>query len=241
MVALGALLAVGTTAAATDRAPVAVAARDVPVGTVIEPGDLRLVETSGLAGADFPGTGAEEVVGRRAAVPLKEGTPIPLSALSDAAAWPGPGRAVVAASLPHSAVPEGAGMRAPVAVVLTGAAASAEGLRMPKSPWCRVGCIRWRRRRRVRSRWCTWRCPRRRRRPWRVRPRARRCAWCWSPQARRGETGDRLSVLAGRGAGGDHAGGGAGHVLASFAAVCAGDGGGRRFGRGHAVVASAGR
>ncbi|MFC3521464.1 SAF domain-containing protein [Streptomonospora nanhaiensis] len=127
MVALGALLAVGTTAAATDRAPVAVAARDVPVGTVIEPGDLRLVETSGLAGADFPGTGAEKVVGRRAAVPLKEGTPIPLSALSDAAAWPGPGRAVVAASLPHSAVPEGAGMGAPVAVVLTGAATSSEG------------------------------------------------------------------------------------------------------------------
>ncbi|GAA4899269.1 SAF domain-containing protein [Streptomonospora salina] len=120
MVALGALLAVSATAAAEDRARVAVAARDVPAGHAIGEADLRMVEASGLPEGDFPGTEPEDVVGRRAAVALKEGTPIPRTAVAEQGVWPPTDRAVVAAELPASAVPEAADMGAPVDIVLTG-------------------------------------------------------------------------------------------------------------------------
>ncbi|WP_239648634.1 SAF domain-containing protein [Nocardiopsis chromatogenes] len=121
MVALGALAAAWSITAATERTPVAVAARDVPVGQVIGERDLVFVEAAGLPEAGFPQGAAEDVVGRRAAVPLREGTPVPAGALTDAE-WPRAGRAVVAASLPEAAVPHGAQMGTQVQVVLTGAA-----------------------------------------------------------------------------------------------------------------------
>ncbi|WP_017559391.1 SAF domain-containing protein [Nocardiopsis baichengensis] len=121
MVALGALAAAWSITAATEKAPVAVAARDVPVGQVISERDLVFVEAAGLPESGFPQGGAEEVVGRRTAVPLREGTPVPAGALSDGE-WPRAGRAVVAASLPEAAVPAGAQMGTQVQVVLTGAA-----------------------------------------------------------------------------------------------------------------------
>lgn len=121
MVALGALAAAWSITAATERTPVAVAARDVPVGQVIGERDVVFVEAAGLPEAEFPQGGAEEAVGRRAAVPLREGTPVPASVLTDAE-WPRAGRAVVAASLPEAAVPHGAQMGTEVQAVLTGAA-----------------------------------------------------------------------------------------------------------------------
>ena len=125
MVALGALLGVWGTAAAGDRGQVALAAHDVPAGAVIGEEDLRLVEAAGLPEGEFPGTGHEELVGKRAAIALKEGTPIPRAAVADSDTWPSLGRAVVAAALAPSAVPEAAGMGAPVDIVLTGQTAEA--------------------------------------------------------------------------------------------------------------------
>lgn len=75
----------------TQRTAVLVAARDLPVGTILRPGDLR---SAGLAGDQavlsllVPSGQLDVVVGRRVAVAVPRGLPLPRAALAARTAVP---------------------------------------------------------------------------------------------------------------------------------------------------------
>jgi Flp pilus assembly protein CpaB len=88
---LGLLVVLGYSAAASRRTPVLVAARDLPTGAVVHASDLR----SSRVGADSDVLAAlvsvaqeRAVVGRRLAVPVGAGEPLPRSALAASSASP---------------------------------------------------------------------------------------------------------------------------------------------------------
>jgi pilus assembly protein CpaB len=88
---VGLLVVLGYSAAASRRTPVLVAARDLPAGTVVHASDLR----SSRVGADGAVVAAivtasqeQSVVGRRLAIPVAAGEPLPRSALAASSASP---------------------------------------------------------------------------------------------------------------------------------------------------------
>jgi Flp pilus assembly protein CpaB len=88
---IGLLVVLGYSAAASRRTSVLVAARDLPVGVVLHPTDLR----SSRLGADGDVLSAlvtarqeQSVVGRRLAVALAAGEPLPRSAIASSSATP---------------------------------------------------------------------------------------------------------------------------------------------------------
>lgn len=75
LILLGALGGWALVSSAGDRSDVLAVARDVPIGTVLDEADLRIValpDTPGLS--PVPASDLESVVGQRAAVGLTEGT-----------------------------------------------------------------------------------------------------------------------------------------------------------------------
>jgi len=88
---VGLLVVLGYSAAAARRTPVLVAAHNLPAGAVVRPSDLR----SSRIGADGDVLAAlvtasqeQTVVGRRLAVPLGAGEPLPRTALASSSASP---------------------------------------------------------------------------------------------------------------------------------------------------------
>jgi Flp pilus assembly protein CpaB len=75
----------------TQRTGVLVAARDIPAGTILRAGDLR---SAGLAGdasvldSLMPSGDADAVLGRRVALPVAAGQPVPRAALAARTAVP---------------------------------------------------------------------------------------------------------------------------------------------------------
>jgi len=97
---------------------VLVVARDVPVGRVIEPGDVRVVRLATDPGVDVVlAASAGTVVGQAAAVPLTAGMVLTRAAVG-LARVPGPGQGVAAVALKAGQFPPGLSTGASVAVLL---------------------------------------------------------------------------------------------------------------------------
>lgn len=102
---------------ADARVPALAVARPVAAGQTVSAEDLRVVRIVPDAGVELvPAATLPQVVGRRAAVPLAEGTLLSHSQLGPAV-WPPPGRAVAAVRLEPGRLPAGvtAGSRVLVA------------------------------------------------------------------------------------------------------------------------------
>ena len=89
----------------SDRVEVLVVTDSVPVGQVIERGDLRAAEVAGVVGAIRAGD-IGEVVGKRAAGGLVDGQVLTRAAISEAPV-PDEGERLVALNLPTGRVPGG--------------------------------------------------------------------------------------------------------------------------------------
>lgn len=88
---IGLLVVYGYTAAATRRTPVLVAAHDLPAGATIRLTDLRssrIAADGDVLATLVTVTEEQSVVGRRLAVPVAGGEPLPVSALASPSATP---------------------------------------------------------------------------------------------------------------------------------------------------------
>jgi len=116
-----------------DRVEVLAVTRAVPVGQVIEPGDVHPIQVAGVPGA-VRAVDADTVVGQRAAAGLVEGQVLTAGAVTTEPV-PGDGQRLVALQLPPGRVPGGL---APgnyvnvLAVPQEGAAAPSRQLEQPE-------------------------------------------------------------------------------------------------------------
>jgi Flp pilus assembly protein CpaB len=102
-----------------EAVPIVVVARDVDAGHVLTSEDLRAADLHGTDGLELVEAESADVLGRRVAIPLRAGTPLPRSALAGADEWPERGRAVVAVALPEATVPSALAAGSAVGVVIT--------------------------------------------------------------------------------------------------------------------------
>ena len=121
LVVVGALGAAALRSKAGERIPVLVVARPVTAGSVITDADLREAELSPVSGvATVLAAERENIVGRRAAAPLSEGTVLSESQLASGARLAS-GEALVPLSLARGRVPVEVGPGDRVAVMVSGA------------------------------------------------------------------------------------------------------------------------
>lgn len=121
LVVVGALASAALRSSAAERIPVLVVARPVLAGAVVTDADLREVELSPVAGvATVPASERGQIVGRRAAAPLSEGTVLSEGQLASGARLAA-GEALVPLSLAHGRVPAEVGPGDRVAVMAAGA------------------------------------------------------------------------------------------------------------------------
>jgi hypothetical protein len=105
LTALGALVAWQVYGVASQRVPVLVMARDVPVGQPLQAQDLRTVALGmDTAVQSVDAAGKSTVIGKRAAVALKSGTLLSPAHVTEALV-PAPGEVVVPVALKPSRLP----------------------------------------------------------------------------------------------------------------------------------------
>jgi SAF domain len=105
VVCVAALLGAYLFARSNHQVPVLAAARDIPVGTVITPADLKTVSISAGPGlANIPARQEGQVTGQAAAVELRPGTPLGPGDLTTAVE-PRPGQVLVPVTLKAWQVP----------------------------------------------------------------------------------------------------------------------------------------
>ncbi|MFE6287856.1 SAF domain-containing protein [Streptomyces sp. NPDC057877] len=109
-----------------EREQVLVLARDVPVGAVLKPGDLRAVEVAADAGVVSVGDRGS-VLGRRARVPLVAGALLAPGQVGTRGAFPPKGFSQVALAVEPGGAPPGLARGERVAVLPGPAGAGAEG------------------------------------------------------------------------------------------------------------------
>jgi Flp pilus assembly protein CpaB len=88
---VGLLVVFGYTSAATRRTPVVVVARDLPAGATLRPSDLRstrIAADADVLAALVPVAAKETLIGRRLAVPVGAGQPLPRAAIANPASAP---------------------------------------------------------------------------------------------------------------------------------------------------------
>lgn len=105
LVASGGLLTHQVVAQISDRSPIVVASRDIPIGQRIGPADVTTARVGADSGvAAIPGHQLSQVVGSVAAVDLRRGTVIPPGAVSDQLS-PVPGQQLVPIAVKPSRLP----------------------------------------------------------------------------------------------------------------------------------------
>lgn len=127
LAAIGTLLTVGSTVfglvvwngSGTTR-ELLVAARAIPAGHVMEPADLRPVRVGAAEGVSaVAATGASDLVGRTASVPVAAGALIPADLVAGAGVLPPPGWVVLSVAVGPGVVPPEAGPGSAVRVLPT--------------------------------------------------------------------------------------------------------------------------
>lgn len=133
LTALGALVAWQVYGVASQRVPVLVMARDVPIGQRIQAQDLRTVALGvDAAVQSVDATGKSTLIGKRAAVDLKAGSLLAPAHVTETLV-PGPGEVVVPVALKPSRLPA-RGIQPGDRVVATTASTTEPGRGVPPGP-----------------------------------------------------------------------------------------------------------
>jgi hypothetical protein len=137
LTALGALVAWQVYGVASQRVPVLVMARDVPVGQQIQAQDLRTVALGvDAAVQSVDAAGKSALIGKRAAVDLKAGSLLAPAHVTETLV-PGPGEVVVPVALKPSRLPA-RGIQPGDRVVATTASTAEPGRGVPQDHPARV-------------------------------------------------------------------------------------------------------
>lgn len=122
----GAVVGAAAWASGSDSTVVVVAARDIPMGSLVEAEDLAAAEIDGAGVAAIAGSDAGRLLGQTATTTIPQGT-LMNAEMVDEAPPPGQGRVAVGLSLPTGRMPVELAAGRQVQVVMVPAAQDAGG------------------------------------------------------------------------------------------------------------------